>query len=299
MDRARGGKLYAYVLLLACGVIWGLTFSLARIATSENAHPLGLAFWQAFGGGIVLIVVCIARGKLPPLDRASMVRYVVIALVGTAVPGTLYYYAASRIPAGILAISLTTVPMLTYAFSLPLGADSYQHKRISGILVGFAAILMLVIPDTSLPDPGMVNWLLLALASSVFYSIENIYVDIRVPDDIDMVALLTGALFVASIFLIPILVAFDAWVPLRYPFTAVEWSIAGMAVISSSAYAIFFLVVKMAGAVFASLSAYVVTVAGVIWAILIFGETHSLWVWSSFALLLLGMALVTPREDGT
>ena len=298
MQHRAGTKLYAYTLLFTCGVIWGLTFSLARIATSQDAHPLGLAFWQALGGGLVLLVVCCARGSLPVLNRSFFRRYLVIALIGTAIPGTLYFYAASRIPAGVLAITVTTVPLLTYAICLPLGADRYQHKRFSGLLVGFVAILILVLPDSSLPDPGMVNWLLLALASSVFYSLENIYVDIRVPHGLDMIALLCGALFVAAVLLIPVVAVFDAWVSLTMPFTEVEWAIVGMAVVSSSAYAVFFLVIKMSGAVFASLSAYVVTIAGVFWAILLFDESHSVYVWTAFGLLLVGMALVTPRHPG-
>ncbi len=289
-------KIYLYVLVLAAGVTWGLTFSLARIATSQGAHPLGLSFWQAMGGGVTLIIICAFRQIWPAVDMQSIRRYGVIAFTGTAIPSTLYFYAASKIPAGILAITVTLVPLLTYATSLLLGVDAYRRKRFIGILLGFVAILLLVIPQSSLPDPSMTTWTLLALLSSVFYTIENLYVDAGVPDDADMIALLTGGLFVAATVLIPIQVVQHAWVPLNFPFTRIEWSILASAVAGSLAYALFFMIVKMAGAVFASLSAYVVTISGVFWGIVIFDETHSLWVWSAFGLLLVGMVLVTPRE---
>ena len=285
-----------YFLMLFCGTVWGTTFSLARIATSENAHPLGLSFWLASGGGLVLLVIGLVRRVWPPLDRDSLVRYVVIGSIGSIIPGTLYFYAASRVPSGILAITITLVPMMTYLLSLVLGVDAYQRKRFIGILIGFAAILLLVIPESSLPDPGMAKWLLLALLACAFYTIESLYVDVLIPDNTDMVALLSGGLIMASIGMIPILYFQDAWVPLNFPFTKIEWSIVAMAVVSSLAYATFFLLVKMAGAVFASLSGYVTTTAGVFWGIVIFDETHSIWVWSAFALLLVGMALVTPRK---
>lgn len=288
---------YAYLLLMLCGLTWGLTFSMARIATSENAHPIGLAFWQAFGGALVLLVYCATRRRVPGFSRRSIVRYTIIGLIGTAIPGTLYYYAASRIPSGLLAITLTTVPMLTYAVSLMLGTDRYLHKRFAGLMAGFVAILILLVPESSLPEPSMTSWLLIALAASLFYTAENIYVDVVIPAGIDMVALLTGGLFAAALFLLPLVLAFDAWVSLDVPFTRVEWAIVGMAIVSSTAYAMFFLVVKMAGAVFASISAYIVTVSGVFWGLLFFREAHSLWVWSAFFLLLIGMALVTPREE--
>jgi drug/metabolite transporter (DMT)-like permease len=296
MSKSAWQNFYPYFLVLVSSLVWGLTFSLARIATSENAHPLGLSFWQAFGGGVTLLFVCGYRGVLPKLGYSSIRRYLVIAFTGTAIPATLFFYAASKVPAGILAITVTVVPLLTYGVSLLLGIDTYARKRFIGILLGFVAILFLVIPEASLPDPSMTPWLLLALLSSVFYTVENLYVDAWVPDDTDMTALLTGGLFMAALVLVPIQMVQDTWVPLHYPFTKIEWSILAIAVAGSLAYALFFLVVKLAGAVFASLTAYVVTITGVLWGIIIFDETHSLWVWSAFLLLFVGMILVTPRN---
>lgn len=293
-DRMR--KIYLYFLMLLCGTVWGTTFSLARIATSDNAHPLGLVFWLASGGGLILLAICFTRRILPPLNKDSLVRYIIIGLIGSLIPGTLYFYASSRVPSGILAITTTLVPMMTYVWSLILGVDAYQRKRFIGIFIGFIAILLLVIPESSLPDPSMTKWLLLALLACIFYTIETLYVDVLIPDSTDMVALLSGGMIVASIGILPILYFHDAWVPLNFPFTKIEWAIVAMAVASSLAYAMFFLLVKMAGGVFASLSGYVITTSGVFWGIVIFDETHSIWVWSAFVLLLVGVALVTPRE---
>ena len=290
---------YHYILVITSGAVWGLTFSFARIASSEGAHPLGLSFWQALLGGITLLAICTYRRVWPSLKMAEIRRYVVIGCVGTAIPGTIYFYAASKLPAGILAITVTIVPLMTYAISVPLGLDRYQRIRFIGIVLGFIAILFLLIPESSLPDQTMVPWLLLALFASVFYTIENLYVDACIPNGSDMVALLTGSLFVAAIILIPVVLMQDAWVALQYPFTRIEFSILGIGVAGCFAYTMFLLVIKLAGAVFASLSAYVVTMSGVFWGILIFDESHSIWVWLSLLLLLLGMALVNPRKmDG-
>ncbi|MCZ6859704.1 MAG: EamA/RhaT family transporter, partial [Alphaproteobacteria bacterium] len=47
---------------------------------------------------------------------------------------------------------------------------------------------------------------------------------------------------------------------------------------------------------FASQAAYAVTLAGVLWGMALFGERHSPWIWLSLALMLAGLALVTPRK---
>ncbi len=51
-----------------------------------------------------------------------------------------------------------------------------------------------------------------------------------------------------------------------------------------------------AGAVFASQTSYIVTAAGVIWAMLILNERFPPAVWLAAAVMLGGMFLVQPRE---
>jgi drug/metabolite transporter (DMT)-like permease len=187
--------------------------------------------------------------------------------------------------------------MLTYAFAWALGIDKYATKRFLGIVFGFGAILLLSLPETSLPEPGMVKWMLLALIASVFYTVENLYVDIYIPQATDLIALLMGGLLVATFILLPLIYIQDSFVTLHYPFRKVEWAIIALAFINSAAYAIFLYVVKMAGSVFASMAGYVITLAGVFWGMIFFDESHSIWVWSALVLMLAGMALVTPREQ--
>ena len=89
----------------------------------------------------------------------------------------------------------------------------------------------------------------------------------------------------------------DSFVPLVWPWGIVEWSIVGMAFISTVAYGLFVYLISKAGPVFAAQTAYVVTVSGVIWGMIIFGEAHSWWIWGSIGLMMFGLALVSPGKD--
>ena len=51
-----------------------------------------------------------------------------------------------------------------------------------------------------------------------------------------------------------------------------------------------------AGPVFASQTAYIVTLAGVLWGMVIYRETHSVWVWASLVVMFIALSLVRPRE---
>jgi drug/metabolite transporter (DMT)-like permease len=285
-----------YFLILFIGVVWGATFSLARLATEGGAHPLGLTFWQTFGGGIMLLGVCAVRRKWPVINRRFVLFYLVVGSFGSVLPGTLFFYAAPHVPAGILAITVATVPLLTYGASWLLRIDRFSVKRVSGIVAGLMAIVLLVAPDTSLPEPAMAGWVLIVLLASVFYTAENIYVDVYVPEDADMVALLAGALVLAGVLVLPVVLSLDAFVPLSGKWAQTEWAIVALAVVGSIAYTCFLMLIKSSGAVFASQAGYVVTLAGVLWGVIIFGETHSGWVWLAMCLIMIGLALVTPRE---
>lgn len=71
-------------------------------------------------------------------------------------------------------------------------------------------------------------------------------------------------------------------------------AVIAIAVSSGFAYGMFFYSIKTAGPVFASQCAYVVTISGVIWGIIVFSEQHTVWVWTSVIVMLFGLVLVNP-----
>ena len=70
----------------------------------------------------------------------------------------------------------------------------------------------------------------------------------------------------------------------------------GMAIVSVTAYSLYIYLIVYSGPVFASQTAYIVTISGVLWGIAIFGEQHSSWIWVSLAIMILALALVSPRK---
>ncbi len=296
--RAHGpdyARLRAWVLLVFAGVVWGLTFSLAKIATESGAHPLGLTFWQAAIGAGLLIVYNLVKSQRLPLDRPHLWFYLACGLMGTVIPSTLYFYAAPNLPAGVLSITITTTPLFTFAAALFFGLEKLAVLRILGVGLGIVAVIMLVAPDTSLPDPGAAPWVLVAVAAALCYVAENMIIALRLPSTTTAGMALTGMLTVAALVLAPVLVVTDTFVPITLSADAVNLSIIGMAIINVVAYGLFVYLVAVAGPVFASQMGYWVTVSGIAWGMVIFNEQHSLWIWGSVMVMFLGLALVQPR----
>lgn len=293
-------RLLPYALALASGGIWGLTFSLARMATEASKEPLGLALWQAVGGALVLFIYCILRKQMPPISKRSIRHFAVIGVFGSAIPSSLLFYAAPNVPAGVLAITIALVPIITYALSLLIGSDHYSLRRLIGIGAGFVAILLIMLPDSDVQNNALTEgstrfWVAMSLLATVAYTMENIYVDRSVARDVSMAGILLGGLTAAALVLAPIVWITDAFVPLSLPFDNLDAVVVAMSIVSSLAYLMFLSLIRLAGAVFASMSGYVVTLSGVFWGIVIFSETHSIWIWGALIMMIVGMALVTPN----
>lgn len=103
----------------------------------------------------------------------------------------------------------------------------------------------------------------------------------------------------AAVILLPMTLAAGQMFLPAFPFGTLEWTIIALAVITAVAYTLFITVINIAGPVFASQTGYPATLGGVVWGMVLFGETHSSWVWASVVTMILGLALVTPRKQNT
>ena len=290
-------RLLPWLGLLVMGVFWGLSFSFTRMAVENGGTPLGIAFWQSIISSVILLSFSSLRGRHFTMRRHHIGPFIIIALLGVGVPGVAFFIAASRVPSGILAITVTLVPILTYCMALSLRIEAFSVIRICGVFCGAMAILLLVLPSNSLPDAAATPWVLLACLSSLCYAAENIYLTRKTISDIGPIRIACGMNVMALVLLGPLALAFDQMFLPTLPFATLEWSLLGLGGISAIAYTLYVLTVKRYGPVFASQVGYLVTISGVFWGMAIFGEAHSTWVWSSLALMMIGLALVSPRQN--
>lgn len=167
---------------MVMGMGWGLTFSLGRIAAVGGAHPLNITFWEAAIAAVLLLAFSFSLRRTIPLSRQLVLLYLAAGLLGIVVPGAVFFYAAAHAPAGILSITVAMVPILTFLASALLGREIFVLGRVAGVCLGTLAIVLLVGPDQSLPDPAQLPWVLLCLAAPVCYAALNVMLDYWVPE---------------------------------------------------------------------------------------------------------------------
>ncbi|HIG36743.1 MAG TPA: DMT family transporter [Oceanospirillaceae bacterium] len=287
---------YALSFLLLLGSVWGSTIVMMKHAVSTGYQPLGLIFWQLTLGAVVLTALGKAKNKPLPLGWVNVRYYAIVALVGTILPNTFSYIVASHLPAGLLAIGLATVPMFSLLIALAIGNEKFVWRRMLGIGLGGVAIALILGPEADFSSRGLGLFMLLALVAPLFYGIEGNYLSLKKPPNMDPFTTLRGASIVGFCICTPITLMTNSWADLNHSWTSVEWAILANASLHIVTYTGYIWLVGRTGAVFASQVAYVVTLSGVLFGMLILGESHSALVWLALGFMIAGLVLVQPRS---
>ncbi|PWK60962.1 DMT family transporter [Roseicyclus mahoneyensis] len=295
LERNRDWAGYVAILVL-CGAAWGLGQPFAKIAVSEGYRHFGIIFWQFAIGAALLGAINLARGGRLPTASHHLAFYTIIALIGTLLPNSASYTAAIHLPSGILSIVLSLIPMLAFPIALAWGMDRFSAARLTGLVLGLCAILLIAAPQSSLPDRAMVWWLPLALIAPLFYAVEGNFVARYGTGGLDALQVLLGASLVGMVFAGPLALMTGQFISPLPP-----WGLPDLAIVASSithalAYTAYVWLVTRAGSVFAAQVSYLVTGFGILWAKLILGETYSPWVWAAALLMMAGLVLVQPRK---
>ncbi len=288
----RAGPLAALVVI---GALWGLSQPLTKIAVSTGHGALGLVFWQLVIGAVLLTAVCAMRGRLPRPSAARLRVWLVIAMIGTVLPNAASYNAAVHLPSGVLSLTLSTVPMFAFPVALALGQDRFSATRLAGLLCGLLGVAMVALPGSSLPQPGMAAFVPLALVAPFFYGFEGNVIARWGTAGMDGIEVLAGASVVGAVVALPMALATGQWVAPVWPPGPPGQALLASSTIHATVYAAYIWLVGRAGPVFAAQVSYLVTGFGLVWAMLLLGESYSGWIWAAGAAMFVGLMMVQPR----
>lgn len=284
------------VLILA-GAGWGITMPLTKIAVSTGYGHYGLIFWQVAIGSVLMAVISAIRGKWLRLDGPALLIYAVIAAIGTAIPNTASYQAAVHLPSGVMSILMSMIPMMAFPIALGLGLDQFSLRRFGGLMVGLAGVMLLVLPEASLPQAGSLFWVMVALFAGFCYACEGNFVAKWGTAGLDPIQVLFGASVVGSIVMLPIAVLTGQWITPFRDYNAPEIAQITSSIVHVLVYTTYVWLVGRAGPVFAVQISFLVTGFGILWAKLLLDEQYSPYIWAALALMFVGLLLVQPKRN--
>jgi len=276
--------------------MWGGITVLAKVVGDGGVPALGYAFWQTSGAAVILLTVCLARRKPPPLGAAHIRHYFIVGALGSAIPTANLFYALSHLPAGVVALVITTVPLITYLLSLAVRLEGFDWRRAAGIAIGFAGTLLVLLPEGSLPSREMIAFVLLAFLSPFFYSCSSVYAIKFHPPEMDSLHVTTGMMSASCLMLLPASLATNTFYCIWLDFTLIDGLIVAHMFLAALTFQMYIVLLRRAGPVYFSQVAFIVTLTAVLFGILFLSERHSLWVWAALALIFAGVALVNFRH---
>lgn len=257
--------------LLALGAVWGAAFLLMRISAPAFG-PVALIAVRVTIAALVLTGLLVARGgrrALGDLGRRAG-ALVVVGVLNTALPFTLFAYAALSLPAGMNSTLNATVPLFGALIGWLWLGDRPTPRRLLGLATGFAGVVVLAWPRLSGGSDRRA--VAAALTAAMLYAI-GAHVTPRWLAGVGALAISTGSLIGSSLLLVPL--AVWQWPPA--PPGPLAWSAAvALGVICTAlAYVLYFRLLARAGPPTAMTVTYLIPVFGVTWGVLLLGERVS------------------------
>lgn len=280
-------------LLLAVGGLLGLIGNVAKLAAVSGWPPVALLLWSLLGAGGLLCLLALARGEAPSLSRPYLRYYLISGLVSISLPNALLFSAIPHVGAGFASLCLAFPPLLTYVLALALRMEGLQRVRLLGILIGLAGSLILALGKLGSSDSPLL-WVLATLVMPVFLAIGNVYRSRHWPEGARPLQLAPGMLLAGALLLLP-LGLFGVELRPTWEQAAGAWWLAAEVALFAGMYALYFVLQKVAGAVYLSQIGSVTAITGAAVAIFLLGEQGSASMLLAALCTTVGVTLVALR----
>lgn len=284
-----------WLAFVGLSLAWGSSFLWIKYALIEVGPFLLVALRLLIGLAGLAVVVAVRRPAMPR-DPKLLRALAVLGLINVAIPFTLISWGEVYIDSAVASILNSTVPLFAaVAAHFTLTDDKLTGRRMTGLLVGFAGVILLLWRDLS----AGVNVNLLGqgavLLAAVFYGVAAVYARKKTGGSPPMVtALVQVAAADAMIWLVTPMVEG----PLVFPVLPMTWiALLWLGLIGSClAYLMYFYLVHSIGPSRMAMVTYVFPVVGVTLGVIFLGEMLSWELVAGAALVIGSVAIVNGGQ---
>ena len=282
-------KTINWLLFIILSIIWGSSFILMKFSKEHlNGYQIGAL--RIFSAGLVFFPFAIFH--LSKIPRKKIPIVALSGLLGNLLPAFLFAVAIEKkIDSALAGILNSLTPLFVILLNIVVFKASVPQKKLVGVLIGFVGLLVLSLSKggINLNNFGYASLILLA---TILYGL-NVNVVTHYLKGIDPFHMATVSLAFMSLIAGVVLwqqdmasiILYDrgAWVSILY---AVLLGVVG----SALATLLFYMFIKRAGGLFASLVTYGIPVVAIFWGLLA-NETVTFIQISCLAVILGGVYL--------
>jgi drug/metabolite transporter (DMT)-like permease len=274
----KNDRLISWTLFLLLCIIWGSSFILMRWST-DGLNSVQIASLRIFSAGIVMVPFAFFHFFRIP--RQKLLLVILSAICGNLLPAFLFAGAiAHNIDSSLAGILNSLTPICVLVVGILFFKTKVVKRKIWGIIIGFSGLCLLTLSGNKGISFDNLEYALWILVGTILYGV-NVNLVSHYLKDINPIHLATVSLsfmvFPTAIILwqqdfFTLLSAFN--LNLNEP-SEIRWSIIASVLLgvvaSAIATVLFYMLVKRAGGLFASLVTYGIPFIAITWGF-IFGE---------------------------
>ncbi len=268
------------------GAIWGASFMFMRVAAPEFGSTPLVAIRLGLGAVILLPFLWRERRAF---DRRLWPRLALIGAINSAIPFTLFAWAAQRAPAGVGAITNSMAVLFAALVAFLFYGEKIGARRAVALIAGFAGVIVLASGKVGGASIG------LPVAAGTFaaflYGIGGNLVK-RHLAGLPATAVAAATLSCAALMTAPFAIA--QWP--QHAVSAKSWgAVATLGVLCTGiAFVMFYRLIARIGASRAATTTYLVPLFGVGWAWLLLDEPLTMTMVIA-GVLILGSVVLSQR----
>jgi len=278
-----------WILITILGAVWGSAFMFIKIATPELG-PIALVNIRLAVAGLIFIPFLLKKKYLKHF-RSNLKNILVLSIVNTALPFSLFAYASLESSSNMLSILNGTTAIMAVVISTIWLKVKLNLFQIIGVFVGLFGIVVLANPDNVYISTKAT---IFCLGAAFCYALSANYIQ-KFAYKTNTIVLIGWSLVLASIFLLPLTI-FN--LPSQFPSNNAIFSILWLGVISTGiAFLGYVRLIEKVGAVKTATVTYFIPVFGVIWGYVFLDEPITMQILIGMILILTGIIFTNKRYD--
>ena len=277
-----------WLLFITLSLCWGIPYLFIRVAVAD-LDPLIVAFGRTAIGGLLLLPLALRARALQPLRRhwKILLIYTAVEIIG---PWFLLGHAETRLNSSTTGLIIAVVPIVAAIILTVMGLDRLDARRISGLVIGFVGVGLLVGLDVQVDDFVAIGQLLLVV---IGYAIGPIIISRKLAD-LPSLGVVTTSLLIAA-------AAYAPFTPLVWPDSWTAPALGSVMVLAvvctATAFLVMFALIAEAGPARMTLITYVNPAIAILLGAIVLGEPLTIGLAIGFPLVILGSVLGTSRSS--
>ncbi|MEN9684226.1 MAG: hypothetical protein RLZZ28_12 [Bacteroidota bacterium] len=259
----------------------------------HRLSPYQVASIRIFSAGLVLIPFAYKALKQIPRNKWALV--ILSGLLGSFFPAYLFCIAETKIDSSLAGILNALTPLFTILVGIGFFQLKASGQKILGVIIGFVGLSLLMMPGGSFSTDNL-SYPLLVMLATLFYGI-NVNMVGRHMHGIGSLNIASVA-FVFLIIPTTIILYFTGYFSLPLLQSEYIWSSLASFILgvfgTAIASILFYMLVKRAGTLFASMVTYGIPFVAVLWGVW-GGEQVSLFQIGCLGIILGGVYLVNRK----